>query len=66
MNVTLLPYVRIGKFAVIGSGAVVTQDVPPYSVVVGNPGRVVRTLDQLTCSTGLTAVPYPIHTPVGR
>ncbi|RYB90722.1 CatB-related O-acetyltransferase [Nocardioides glacieisoli] len=32
----------IGHGAVIGAGAVVFKDVPPYAVVVGNPGRVVR------------------------
>lgn len=32
----------IGDGAVIGAGAVVSKDVPPYAVVVGNPGRVVR------------------------
>lgn len=32
----------IGHGAVIGAGAVVSKDVPPYAVVVGNPGRVVR------------------------
>ena len=59
VNVTLLPYVRIGAHSVIGAGAVVTADVPPHSVVVGNPGRVVRTRAELTCLTGLTDVPYP-------
>ena len=33
---------RIGHGAVVGAGAVVFKDVPPYAVVVGNPGRVVR------------------------
>lgn len=33
---------EIGDGAVIGAGAVVFKDVPPYAVVVGNPGRVVR------------------------
>jgi acetyltransferase-like isoleucine patch superfamily enzyme len=33
---------QIGDGAVIGSGAVVNKDVPPYAVVVGNPSRVVR------------------------
>ncbi len=37
-NATILP-VNIGDHCVIGAGAVVTRDVPPYSVVVGNPGR---------------------------
>lgn len=32
----------IGHGAVVGAGAVVSKDVPPYAVVVGNPGRVVR------------------------
>jgi acetyltransferase-like isoleucine patch superfamily enzyme len=59
VNVTLLPYVRVGAGSVIGAGAVVTADVPPGSVVAGNPARVVRQREQLTCFTGLTDVPYP-------
>jgi acetyltransferase-like isoleucine patch superfamily enzyme len=34
--------VTIGDGAVIGSRAVVTKDVPPYAIVVGNPGRIIR------------------------
>jgi len=42
-NALLLPQTRnIGHGAVIGAGAVVNKDVPPYAVVVGNPGLVVR------------------------
>ena len=40
MSAVLLPGVRIGKRAVIGAGAVVTKDVPPESLVFGNPARV--------------------------
>ena len=38
---TVLPGIRIGRFALIGAGTVVTRDVPPHALVVGNPGRVV-------------------------
>ncbi len=42
-NSLILPHVqRIGDGAVVAAGAVVAKDVPPYAVVVGNPGRVVR------------------------
>lgn len=43
--------VTIGDGAIVGAGAVVARDVPPYAIVVGNPGRVVRyrfTEDQIT------------------
>lgn len=42
-NSIIMPSVNtIGDGAVIGAGAVVFKDIPPYAVVVGNPGRVVR------------------------
>lgn len=41
-RVIILPGVHIGDGAVIGAGSVVTKDVPPYGVAVGNPARVVR------------------------
>jgi virginiamycin A acetyltransferase len=39
---TIMPGVTIGDGAIIGAHAVVAKDVPPYSVVAGNPGRVVK------------------------
>ena len=41
----LLPGVTIGKGSVVGAGAVVTKDIPPYTVAVGNPARVIRALE---------------------
>jgi sugar O-acyltransferase (sialic acid O-acetyltransferase NeuD family) len=38
----ILPRIRIGEGAVVGAGAVVTKNVEPYTVVVGNPARVLR------------------------
>ena len=51
-NVTVLPGVRIGRDALIGAGAVVTKDVPAGAVVVGNPARVINTVDKLPYATG--------------
>lgn len=41
----ILPGVRIGERAMVGAGAVVTRDVAPDTVVVGNPAREIRRLD---------------------
>lgn len=41
-RVIILPGVRVGKNAIIGAGAVVTKDVPPYAVIGGNPARVLK------------------------
>lgn len=48
---TILPGVTVGRSATVGAGAVVTRDVAPGDVVVGNPARVLRTqaLEELAC-----------------
>ena len=45
-NATIVCGVTIGEYALIGSGAVVTKDVPAFALVVGNPGRVVGEVDK--------------------
>jgi acetyltransferase-like isoleucine patch superfamily enzyme len=40
-NVTIVCGVTIGEHALVGAGSVVTRDVPPHSLVLGNPARVV-------------------------
>lgn len=45
-NTTILPGVKIGPNAVIGAGSIVTKDVPPNSVVAGNPAKVIETFDE--------------------
>ncbi|PWK78788.1 acetyltransferase-like isoleucine patch superfamily enzyme [Mucilaginibacter oryzae] len=41
-NCTVTAGVTIGKHSVIGAGSVVTRDIPPYSVAVGNPAKVIK------------------------
>lgn len=49
-NVTILKGVTIGRGAVVGAGSLVTKDVPPYAIAVGNPAKVIKsrfTADQI-------------------
>jgi acetyltransferase-like isoleucine patch superfamily enzyme len=46
-NSTLLPGVVVGENALVGAGSVVTKDVPPGKVVVGNPARVIGDVDRI-------------------
>ncbi len=45
-NATIICGVTIGRYSLIGSGTVVTKNVPDYSLVVGNPGRIVGRVDK--------------------
>lgn len=48
-NATILCGITIGEYAMIGAGAVVTKDVPPYTLVLGNPARIVSKI----CKCGI-------------
>ncbi len=41
-NVIVLPGVTIGDGAIIGAGAVVTKDIPPYAIVAGTPAKLIK------------------------
>ena len=45
-NATIVCGVTIGEYALIGSGAVITKDVPDYALVIGNPGIVMGKVDK--------------------
>lgn len=46
-NVIILKGVTIGEGAIVGAGSVITKDVPPYTVVGGNPAKVVKNIEHL-------------------
>ena len=45
-NATIVCGVTIGEYSLIGSGAVITKDVPAFALVVGNPGRIIGAVDK--------------------
>lgn len=58
-NATVLPGIHIGRSAMVGAGAVVTRNVPPFAVVAGNPARIVRYVDDAQ-QMGLPPVQAPL------
>jgi UDP-2-acetamido-3-amino-2,3-dideoxy-glucuronate N-acetyltransferase len=45
-NATIICGITIGEYALIGAGAVVTKDVPPYALIAGNPGKQMGWVDK--------------------
>jgi sugar O-acyltransferase (sialic acid O-acetyltransferase NeuD family) len=52
-NATILPRIKIGKWATIGAGSVITRDVPDYGIAVGNPAKVIKFNDQVYLEGGV-------------
>jgi len=57
-NTTILPAIIIGERSLVGAGSVVVKDVPPGSVVAGNPAKVIKHIDDLKCRYKLVKKPY--------
>jgi acetyltransferase-like isoleucine patch superfamily enzyme len=49
----LMPDIVIGEHSLVGAGSVVTKDVPPKSVVMGNPAKITRKVEELECPVGV-------------
>ena len=58
-NATVLPGIRIGISAMIGAGAVVTKDVPPNAVVIGNPATIVGYQTDTPSTQGSNKIELP-------
>lgn len=49
---TLMPRIIIGKGAMIGAGSVVTKDIPPEMIAVGNPAKIIKKVLDIKCPFG--------------
>lgn len=50
LNAIIMPGIHIGDQVIIGSGSVVTKDIPSHCIAVGNPARVVKEGIRVNCS----------------
>jgi acetyltransferase-like isoleucine patch superfamily enzyme len=58
-HATIMPALEIGEQALVGAKTLVRSDVPPRAVVVGVPGRIVGTIEDVTCKHGNLDRVYP-------
>ena len=49
INTIVLKDVTIGHHAIVGAGSVIIKNIPPFAVVVGNPGKILKYLNEMTC-----------------
>ncbi len=45
-NCIIMPNVKIGEKVIVGAGSIVTKDIPSYSVVVGAPAKIIKTIEK--------------------
>ena len=64
-NAMVLMGVTIGRGSIVGAGAVCASSVPPGSVVVGNPAKVIGTVDDLVARRRQLAMNHPEFFPGG-
>lgn len=55
----IMPGVKIGRDSLVGAQALVNKDVPPYTVVVGVPAKVLCSIHDIRCKEGKLEKPYP-------
>jgi len=59
---SIFPGVTVGENSIVGANSIVTKDVPDNSVVVGNPAKVVKKVDELKCFKEFFKKPYEWET----
>lgn len=58
-HATILPHIKIGKNSLVGAGSVVVEDIPKNKVVVGNPAKIIKDVNDLSCKiAGEKHYPY--------
>jgi NDP-sugar pyrophosphorylase family protein len=64
LNAVVLPGIKVGNGSIIGAGSIVTKDVPENVIVVGNPARIVSTVDKYLEKCKERDVLYDLTDPV--
>ncbi|USK33679.1 acyltransferase [Bacillus sp. F19] len=59
LETIIMPNVKIGANSVVGAGSIVTKDIPPNSVAVGNPAKVIMTIEEYINRCQQNATPFP-------